>query len=123
MSIGKKLEEAMKLRGTNANELASKVGVLPGILYNIVRRDNKKVDLALLAKLSELLDVPLEYFVDTPLLEGTNFQITLEEKALIKKYRQLSVGDKKKISAFIDVLLALDKEEKGRNESDLNGLS
>lgn len=123
MGIGKKLEEIMKLRGTNANEIASKAGVPPITLYSMIKRDNTKTDLALLAKLSELLNVPLEYFADTPLLEGTNFQITLEEKMHIKKYRQLSIGDKKKIDAFIDVLLALDKEEKGKNESDLNGLS
>lgn len=65
MGIGKKLDELMKKHGTNANELAQKIGVAPTTIYSMIKRDSKKADIEVLIKISEELGVEPEYFCDT----------------------------------------------------------
>lgn len=64
MGIGKKLDQLMRERGTNANELANKVGVAPTTIYSMIKRDSKKADIEVLIKISRELDVEPEYFCD-----------------------------------------------------------
>ena len=42
MAIGAKLTDLMKIRGTNANELAQAVNVAPTTIYSLIKRDGKK---------------------------------------------------------------------------------
>lgn len=65
MGIGKKLSELMKKQGTNANELAQKIGVAPTTIYSMIKRDSKKADIEVLIRISEELGVEPEYFCDT----------------------------------------------------------
>lgn len=62
MGIGSTLQELLNLRGTNVNELAKKIDISPQTLYSIIRRDNMKVDIEVLARISECLHVNMEYF-------------------------------------------------------------
>ena len=62
MGIGSKLNELMKKRGTNANELAQKIGVPPTTIYSMIKRDNKKADIDVLLKIARELGVSAEYF-------------------------------------------------------------
>ena len=64
MSIGLNLSQLMELRGTNANELAKKVGVAPTTIYSMVRRDSKKADIEVLIRIAKELGVATEYFCD-----------------------------------------------------------
>lgn len=64
MGIGLKLDTLMKERGTNANELANKVGVAPTTIYSMIKRDSKKADIEVLIKISRELGVEPEYFCD-----------------------------------------------------------
>ena len=64
MGIGKKLDSLMKERGTNANELAQKIGVAPTTIYSMIKRDSKKADIEVLIRLSKELGVDPEYFCD-----------------------------------------------------------
>ncbi len=64
MGIGKKLDALMKEQGTNANELAQKIGVAPTTIYSMIKRDSKKADIEVLIKLSKELGVEPEYFCD-----------------------------------------------------------
>lgn len=64
MAIGSKLTDLMKIRGTNANELAQAVGVAPTTIYSLIKRDGTKTDINLLARISSVLDVDLIYFSD-----------------------------------------------------------
>lgn len=66
MGIGAKLNELMKRRGTNANELAQKVGVAPTTIYSMIKRDSKKADIEVLINISKELGVEPEYFCDAP---------------------------------------------------------
>lgn len=73
MGIGKKLDSLMKEQGTNANELAQKIGVAPTTIYSMVRRDSKKADIEVLIRISKELGVEPEYFCDDsiPIKEPT----------------------------------------------------
>lgn len=64
MGIGIKLDKLMKERGTNANELAQKVGVAPTTIYSMIKRDSKKADIEVLIRISRELEVEPEYFCD-----------------------------------------------------------
>lgn len=64
MGIGKKLDVIMKEQGTNANELAQKIGVAPTTIYSMIKRDSKKADIEVLIKISKELGVEPEYFCD-----------------------------------------------------------
>lgn len=64
MGIGIKLDRLMKDRGTNANELAQKLGIAPTTIYSMIKRDSKKADIEILIKLSRELGVDPEYFCD-----------------------------------------------------------
>ena len=62
MGIGKKLSELIEQKGTNPNELADRVGITPSTIYSIIKRDNTKVDIEVLIRICEALDVNVEVF-------------------------------------------------------------
>lgn len=67
MGIGSTIQELLTLRGTNVNELAKQINISPQTLYSIIRRDNMKVDIDVLARISECLHVNMEYFYNQSL--------------------------------------------------------
>lgn len=64
MGIGKKLDSLMKEQGTNANELAQKIGISPQTIYSMIKRDSKKADIEVLIKISKEFGVEPEFFCD-----------------------------------------------------------
>ena len=64
MGIGFILDELLKEKNINVNELARKTGISPSTLYSIIRRDNMKVDLDVLIKIARELNVTVDYFYD-----------------------------------------------------------
>lgn len=64
MGIGKKLEQLLTERETNANELARKLNVTPSTIYSMIKRDSKKADITLLVRISEIFGVDTAYFCD-----------------------------------------------------------
>lgn len=73
MGIGIKLDKLMKEYGTNANELAQKIGIPAQTIYSMIKRDSKKADIEVLIKISHELGVEPEYFCDDsiPIKEST----------------------------------------------------
>lgn len=64
MGIGYILDELLKEKDINVNELARKTGISPSTLYSIIRRDNTKADLGILMKIARELKVSVDYFYD-----------------------------------------------------------
>ena len=62
MGIGIKLQELMKERDTNANELSSKTGIPVQTIYSLIKRDASKLEIDSLIKISHALGVNAEYF-------------------------------------------------------------
>lgn len=65
MAIGERLRSLLELRGRNVNELAQELGVSASTIYSILRRNNQKANPALLRKLAEALDAPLDFFFES----------------------------------------------------------
>lgn len=57
MGFGLRLEEIMKEKGINANELALKIGVTPSTLYSMIKRDSSRVDIDLIIKIAHALGI------------------------------------------------------------------
>ena len=64
MGIGNKLDLLLKERGLTVTELARRIDVAPTTIYSIIQRNNKKVDIDVLIKASNILGVNVEYFSD-----------------------------------------------------------
>lgn len=65
MGIGAKLQKAIEEKGTNVNEVAKRANVNPSVLYSIIRRDSKSVDINVLILIANILGVSVEYFSDS----------------------------------------------------------
>ena len=98
MGIGSKLSKLLEVNGTNANELANKIGVSPQTIYSIIKRDSKKADIEVLLKIADELGVTAEYFVydEIPTItkKCNTFSNEIEklstpEYRIIEKYRGL----------------------------------
>lgn len=109
MGIGKKLEDLMRLRGTNANELAKKVSISPQTIYSMIKRDSKKADIEVLIRISKELGVPTEYFCDED-QDPKEYEPTYEDiqSLVARNGKKLTLEQKKEI---IKVLLSDDEEE------------
>lgn len=107
MGIGKTLSDILDERKCNPNELADKIGVSPSTIYSIIKRDNMKVDITVLAKICEVLNVKMERFYTEYLAENTKPQIVLndEERILLSKYNNLNSRGKEKLLDYADDLI------------------
>ena len=86
MGIGKKLSELIEQKGTNPNELADRVGITPSTIYSIIKRDNTKVDIEVLIRICEALDVNVEVFYQEYLKRKTSMKMP---PLFVSKYYQL----------------------------------
>ncbi len=99
MGIGSKLSELMEANGTNANELAKKIGVSPQTIYSIIKRDSKKADIEVLSKIAGILGVNIEYFVDeqsAPVTMAAHFDGTEYTEEELNEIRQFAEFVKKR---------------------------
>lgn len=62
--IGKKLDALLKAKGMKPGTLARLSGVSKNTIYSIINRNNKKVDFSIMESISDVLEVPVEYFYD-----------------------------------------------------------
>lgn len=106
MGIGKKLDELMKIRGTNANELAKKVDVSAQTIYSMIKRDSKKADIEVLIRIARELGVSTEYFCDDEPNPG-EYEPTYEDiqSLVARNGKKLTLEQKKEI---IKILLSDD---------------
>lgn len=86
MGIGKKLSELIEQKGTNPNELADRIGITPSTIYSIIKRDNTKVDIEVLIRICEALDVNVEVFYQEYLKRKTSMKMP---SLFVSKYYQL----------------------------------
>lgn len=88
MGIGDKLNELLKNRKRNINEVAKAINVSPQTLYSISKRNNTKVDLDILQRVADELSVTLDYFCrDDIKIKSENLRLSDLERNLIIAYR------------------------------------
>lgn len=111
MGIGAKLSEILKIQQSNPNELAEKIGVAPSTIYSIIKRDNMKVDISVLAKICKELNVKMEVFYNEYIIDSKNSVediqevLTQHEKRLVVAYR-----NKPEMQPAIDKLLNINDD-------------
>lgn len=111
MGIGAKLSEILKIQQSNPNELAEKIGVAPSTIYSIIKRDNMKVDISVLAKICKELNVKMEVFYNEYIIDSKNSiediqeVLTQHEKKLVVAYR-----NKPEMQPAIDKLLNINDD-------------
>lgn len=108
MGIGKILLELVEQKRSNVNEISKLAGVSPSTLYSMIKRDNMKVDIEVLIKVSDALGVDVEYFYE----KYKNGEISNKQKEVftqkeiehIKKYRALNELGQQTVDNLLDNL-------------------
>lgn len=105
MGIGAKLQQAIDNNKTNVNEVARRANVNPSVLYSIIRRDSKSVDINILIVIANILGVPVEYFGDNYVgCLANEKQLIKSEKELLNDFRKLNpVGQEKAAESVHDL--------------------
>lgn len=70
MGIGTALDMLLKAKKKKPGTLATETGINKNTIYGILKRDNKKVDLSILERISDNLGVPIDYFFDADKVTG-----------------------------------------------------
>ena len=105
MGIGQVLSELLSKKNTNAKALADEIGVTPSTIYSIIKRDNSKVDIDILIKICNALDVSVEYF----------YKLYEDEEAWNKEAQEFADGMYEREQLLLRYLSEYfdDAEEKG----------
>lgn len=114
MKIGAILQELLQEKNIKPAELSRVINVPASTIYSIIKRDNMKVDIDILIKISDALGVPAEYFYDKRTTNKSN-DFSLDEIELIKKYRQLDADGKRVVDDMIDFKLYQQKSKDTQN--------
>lgn len=116
MKIGAILQELLQEKNIKPAELSRVINVPASTIYSIIKRDNMKVDIDILIKISDALGVPAEYFYDKRTTnKSTDF--SLDEIDLIKKYRLLTDEQQGAVNANINYFIELNES---KNEENIN---
>lgn len=108
MGIGKTLSTILSEKKSNPNELAEKIGVSPSTIYSIIKRDNMKVDITVLAKICSALNVDIEQFYKEYTSEKKNKSQKTSDNTLhklINNYNSLNTHGKCKLVEYSDDLI------------------
>ena len=86
--IGRTLQLLLDEKNINVNELATMIGVSNQTLYSIIKRDNTKIDIQILIKICDALNVSPEYFYKEYSNSKDMLILSEHEKKLVRAYRQ-----------------------------------
>lgn len=118
MKIGAILQELLQQKNIKVSELSREINIAPSTIYSIIKRDNMKVDIDVLIKISDALGVSAEYFYDKRKSDKTSdTSLSMDEKELIKKYRQLNADGKRELNIIIDAKLLVQAESQDESEN------
>lgn len=116
MKIGAILQELLQEKNIKPAELSRVINVPASTIYSIIKRDNMKVDIDILIKISDALGVPAEYFYDKRTTNKSN-DFSLDEIELIKKYRALDERGKKSVYETLERELKYATENQEQSEN------
>ncbi|WP_193774578.1 helix-turn-helix domain-containing protein [Vallitalea guaymasensis] len=107
-TIGERLTDLLEVKGIKAPELAKKIGVSKGTIYNIINgKTLPKQDT--LSNIAKELNTTIDY-----LIFGTREYKDTLEKQLLETFRQLNYDNKIEIVGETTKLLTKQKLEKSR---------
>ena len=107
MGIKNRLNDLLKERHMNANELASRIDVTPSTIYSILQRDSARIDIDLIMKIAHGLGVTADELLSDEIAETSRpSDIMLDDngKKLLIEFNSLSSGAKDRLLAYIQIL-------------------
>ena len=101
--IYSEIKRILKERGLSIDWLAKQAGISPSTLYSRFAKGGDKIDMALILKTCELLEIPVEHFLGD--IGQSMSAPSFEEWELINAYRRLDKHGKELVA------MVLGKEE------------
>lgn len=108
MSIGQRLRQRRRELGMSQAELAQRLGVTPSAVSNYESGQNAMRE-EILLQVFQVLDIDANYLYQD-VCAGRGFPVSIEEKALVQKYRSLSLPGRQTLQAVADALGAFQTE-------------
>lgn len=104
--IGNILKQILEEKNISVSELSKKTNINIQTLYSIIKRNNTKVDIAILLKICDVLRVDIERFYGDYVKEKVNKNIVLnmEENEIITTYRNLTEDSKNKVRDYLSLV-------------------
>lgn len=105
MTINEKIQALLKEKDISYNELARMMDLAPSSIQSYCSGRSKKIPFDFIEKLSELLRVPIEYWLSGNDVEDPHpMETPKPDKKLLQEIEETAVSDKKKL---MDELLQL----------------
>ena len=122
MGIGSKLKQVIDYRDTNVNALANKTGIPKATIYSIINRDNTKVDVDILLKICEALQITTDELLGRQCNDNDNFTDREKIGENILRFRNaigMSQDELAKKCGYIDrsSIAKIEKGERGLSQS------
>ncbi len=104
--IGNILKQILEEKNISVSELSKKTNINIQTLYSIIKRNNTKVDIAILLKICDVLNVDIERFYGDYIKEKSNRNIVLstDEIEIIITYRKLTEDGKNKVKDYLSMV-------------------
>lgn len=113
MGLGFKLKELLEAKGIRIAKIADELGLPRNSLYSLIKRDSDKMDMDVLSRIAEYLDVSIDYFFDnTP--SPSEIVLGKRESELLNNYRQLSDESQTVVSDLTGFLVKLENQTRKR---------
>ncbi len=108
MGIGARLKEIIDEKGTNVNQIAKQTSTSPMTIYSIIKRDNTKVDIDILLKICNALNISVEDIyqpnfksdnngnVSKTMQSVSNINLSEDETELVNLFRKLTSKDQQR---------------------------
>lgn len=106
MGIGKTLSNILVEKNSNPNDLAERIGVAPSTIYSIIKRDNMKVDITVLAKICKELSVDMERFYEEYVAESHKKDFDVYKQQILNNYDCLDSVGKEKLLTYSNDLVS-----------------
>lgn len=98
-TLGSRIKDARKKRGLTQSDLASLVKVKSSAVISNWEKDLNKPDAEKIVLLCKTLDVPASYLLGS----NPSDDLSVREKTLIEKFREISEEAKERIESAIDL--------------------
>ena len=114
MGIKNRLNDLLKERHMNANELASKINVTPSTIYSILQRDSARIDIDLIMKIAHGLGVTADELLSDEIEDASHpYDVLLDDEGrkLLIEFNSLSSGSKDRLLAYIQILRDMEQHK------------
>lgn len=100
MGIKNRLDNLLKTKNMNANELAIMIDVRPSTIYSILQRDSSRIDIDLIIKIARALDVTADELLSEEIAAASESPIDSMMAQLLSHYEHLNEDGRKDLVRY-----------------------